>query len=90
MVGLCLLKGLEHTVIVLNSHTVEKLLSILRGDSCKCLRTTVKTSGDGLAAGWQLFYRKIYVFLQCKVFSSPFGHWVHLESFRKQRSVHTV
>ena len=47
-----------------------------------------KTTGNGLAAGCQLFYRKIYVFNSVKYFLVLWGHWVHFESSRKQVSLH--
>ena len=46
--------------------------------------------GNGLTAGCQLFYHKISVFNSVKYFLVLWGHWIHLESFRKQRSVYTV
>ena len=43
---------------------------------------------------WELvascFYRKVYVFYSVKYFLALWGHWIHLESFRKQRSVYIV
>ena len=57
-------------------------------DSCKCFRAPVKIRGNGLAAGCQLFYCKIYrYFLQCNVEGTlcnvegtfPFNETVQLE-----------
>ena len=50
-----------------------------------------KITGNGLAAVASYFTVKFtFLFYSVKYFLVLRGHWVHLESFRKQRSVYTV
>ena len=59
MVGLCYPAGLENTFVVLKSYVTKNTKTILCSravpGSWKCLHRPVTITGNGLAAGCQLF-----------------------------------
>ena len=71
MVGLYSPTTLENTFVGFKGYMAKSNICFFAIVPClvpeKCLRAPVKITGNGLAAGCQLFYRKIYgYFLQCK------------------------